>query len=51
MEKKCSKCELIKSIEEFPNEPKCSDGKRGTCKECRKEHIRQWIPEDDEHIT
>ncbi len=26
MEKKCSKCETSKSLEDFPNDPKCSDG-------------------------
>ncbi len=51
MEKKCSKCEVTKPIEQFPNDRKCSDGKRGTCKECRKGHIKQWIPKEDEHIT
>jgi hypothetical protein len=45
MEKKCSKCEISKPLEQFPNDPRCSDGKRGTCKDCR---ITQWIPEENE---
>lgn len=36
MEKKCSKCKTTKILEDFPNDPKCVDGKRGTCKDCRK---------------
>ena len=48
MEKKCSKCQVTKSIDLFPNDPKCSDGKRGTCKECR---LTQWIPQEDEVLT
>lgn len=50
MEKKCSKCEVTKSLEQFPNDPKCSDGKRGTCKECRKGHIKLWVPKNEEHL-
>jgi hypothetical protein len=50
MEKKCSKCETSKPLDDFPNDPRCSDGKRGTCKECRKKHTKQWVPEDDERI-
>ena len=26
MEKKCSKCEISKPLEQFPNDPKCSGG-------------------------
>lgn len=48
MEKTCSKCQLTKSFELFPNDPRCSDGKRGTCKDCR---ITQWIPEENEILT
>lgn len=48
MEKKCSKCQITKSLDLFPNDPKCSDGKRGTCKECR---LTQWVPEENEILT
>jgi hypothetical protein len=51
MEKKCSKCETSKPLEDFPNDSKCSDGKRGTCKECRKSHMKQWIPKENEIIN
>lgn len=47
MEKKCSKCEISKPLEHFPNDPKCSGGKRGTCKSCR---LNKWIPKDDETL-
>lgn len=45
MEKMCSKCGDIKPLDLFPNDPKCSGGKRGTCKDCR---LTQWIPEENE---
>ena len=48
MEKKCSKCEISKSFEQYPNDPKCSGGKRGTCKECR---LVKWIPKENEMLT
>ena len=48
MEKKCSKCDISKPLEQFPNDPKCSGGKRGTCKECR---LNQWVPDGDEIIV
>ena len=48
MEKKCSKCEISKPLEQFPNDPKCSGGKRGTCKDCR---LNKWIPVEGEHIV
>ena len=48
MEKKCSKCEISKPLEQFPNDPKCSGGKRGTCKECR---LTRWVPEENEILT
>ena len=48
MEKKCSKCDISKPLEQFPNDPKCSGGKRGTCKGCR---LNQWVPDGDEIIV
>jgi hypothetical protein len=48
MEKKCSKCEISKPLEQFPNDPKCSGGKRGTCKDCR---LNQWVPTENEILT
>jgi len=48
MEKKCSKCETSKPLEQFPNDPKCSGGKRGTCKGCR---LNKWVPKENELLT
>jgi len=48
MEKECSKCQVTKSFDHFPNDPKCSDGKRGTCKNCR---LNQWVPQEDEVLS
>jgi hypothetical protein len=47
MEKECSKCEVTKPIEQFPNDPRCADGKRGVCKECRKP---KWTPTENETL-
>ena len=48
MEKKCSKCETSKHLDDFPNDPKCSGGKRGTCKDCR---LNPWVPKENEILT
>lgn len=48
MEKECSKCEISKPLEQFPNDPKCSGGKRGTCKDCR---LIKWVPKENELLT
>ena len=48
MEKKCSKCDITKPLEQFTSDPKCSGGKRGTCKDCK---INQWVPVEDETIV
>jgi hypothetical protein len=48
MEKKCSKCETSKPLDDFPNDPKCADGKRGACKECRKP---RWKPKETETLV
>jgi len=45
MEKKCSKCEVSKPLEQFPNDTKCSGGKRKTCKQCR---LNPWVPQENE---
>jgi hypothetical protein len=43
MERRCSKCDVSKSLDY----PKCLDGKRKTCKDCR---ITGWVPLEDEKI-
>jgi hypothetical protein len=48
MEKKCSKCEISKPLDKFPNDPRCSGGKRGACKACR---VNQWVPEENQTLT
>ena len=48
MEKKCSKCKVSKPTDQFPNDPRCSEGKRNTCKDCR---LNAWVPDENEHIT
>jgi hypothetical protein len=48
MEKKCFKCYTVKPLDLFPNDARYSDGKRGTCKDCR---LNQWVPKEDELLT
>ena len=36
MEKKCTKCGEVKSLDEFSNDKKCIDNKSYTCKSCNK---------------
>ena len=48
MERKCSKCDISKSLDDFPNDPRCSGGKRKTCKDCR---ITQWVAKENETIV
>jgi hypothetical protein len=36
MEKRCQKCKIVKSGNEFHNNKSSPDGKNGRCKECRK---------------
>ena len=51
MEKKCAKCDISKPLDQFPTDLKCTGGKRGTCKECRKDDLKQWIPEENEVLV
>ncbi len=39
--KNCKTCGELKGIEEFYDHPKAKDGHDSTCKECRKERVRQ----------
>ncbi len=39
--KKCSKCNEIKSLEDFFNNKSSFDGKHSTCRECRKIHYNK----------
>lgn len=47
MEKTCTKCNISKRVDDFPNDPRHSDGTRCTCKDCRK----QWIPTENQILT
>ena len=54
MEKKCTKCNTTKSLDEFSNDKSYKNGKRPECKECRNAYIKstkkQWIPQENELI-
>lgn len=42
LEKQCTACNEIKSIDEFYNNIKGKYGKGSRCKECNKKHVREW---------
>ena len=42
MEKKCTKCNINKNINDFPKCPECKDGHRNSCKECIKVYNSVW---------
>ena len=40
--KRCTKCEEVKSLEEFHNKTDSKDGKSGTCKSCSAVYDKDW---------
>lgn len=48
--KVCSKCKLIKSLEDFNNSSSSPDGKRSDCKECRKHSSRAYYLSNSETV-
>ena len=41
MEKKCTKCGVVKSLDEFNNRKDSKDGKQFICKICNKEYRKK----------
>lgn len=41
MEKKCNHCKVPKELKDFPKHPRTSDGRDGTCTECKNEKAKQ----------
>lgn len=51
MEKKCSKCEQVKDLEDFPNCKKRKDGKQRYCSQCNKERLQKYYQDNkDKHL-
>jgi len=50
MEKKCSKCGIVKSLDEFHKHKRCKDGHRGQCKMCAREISRQYYRTNSKRI-
>jgi predicted nucleic acid-binding Zn-ribbon protein len=42
MEKRCTKCGEVKSLEEFCVDKTIKSGRSSRCKECRREYLRKW---------
>ena len=45
MEKKCTKCGVVKSLDEFSNDKNGEYGKAWKCKSCFKEYKKNWAKE------
>ena len=45
--KKCNKCGMEKPLNDFHNDKNYKDGKRGDCKECRKDYIKNYYEDGD----
>ena len=50
MERKCSKCDVVKPLDEFHRSPKGKYGRSAECKECRKEYDAQRYQNNREKI-
>jgi len=50
MEKKCTKCEVVKSLDEFSNDKKGEYGKAWKCKSCFKEYRTKHYEKNNEKI-
>ena len=48
--KTCKQCGKTKQLEDFPKSKTCKDGRRGTCKECKKEYLKKYHIENRDHI-
>ena len=50
MEKKCTKCGEVKSLDEFNNSSKGKNGKNSRCRVCRNKVVKQWRKNNVDHI-
>jgi hypothetical protein len=50
MEKKCTKCKEVKSLDEFNNNKRIKSGKAYQCKSCYKEHTKRHYKKNSEEI-
>jgi hypothetical protein len=50
MEKICTKCKILKPLEDFYNRPNVSDGKMSHCKKCKTQHHKSWRSKNPEKL-
>lgn len=48
--KKCSKCKVTKTFEEFPKHRRKKDGLDGQCKSCKRKTHRKWYKNNKEYF-
>lgn len=46
MTKRCSRCDSVKSVDEFYRDKQACDGLQSRCKDCCKAHSKQWFQEN-----
>ena len=51
MEKKCTKCKEVKSLQDFGNRKDCKEGKRNHCKICKRQYYNDYIKKNKEKET
>jgi hypothetical protein len=50
MEKKCTKCGEVKSLQDFGNRKDCKEGKRNHCKICKRQYYNDYIKKNKDKI-
>ena len=50
MEKECSKCGVVKPLDEYSKDVRAKDGRFGACKECEKIRRAKWESENAERV-
>jgi hypothetical protein len=51
LNRKCSKCGIIKSISEFSKDKKYEDGLDSQCKICKRKKTKDWVLKNLDHIN
>ena len=50
MEKKCTKCGEVKSLDEFGNKKEYKDGKQFRCKLCQREYRKKYLEKNKDKL-
>lgn len=50
MEKKCTKCGIVKDLSEYYRDKNAKDGKKSQCKQCQKDAVLKWAKDNPEKV-